>query len=79
MAPSETLRQQSLEMMDRALVATGTERLVLLAEALRLHRLSREAEGDSYPAIPDAITPASEPDTAEGAAEDDQPPSPEPA
>jgi hypothetical protein len=75
MAPSEKLRQQSLGMMDRAMAATGTERLVLLSGALRLHRLSREAEDTAYPPIADAITPPSEPD----AAGDDEDPQPKPS
>jgi hypothetical protein len=42
---------QAMETLDRALAASGTERLLLLAEVVRLHRLAesrraREAPGD---------------------------------
>ena len=58
MGNAASLRQKSLEMMDRATSASGTERLVLLAEALRLHGLARDAEGGGYPTIADSVGPA---------------------
>lgn len=64
MGNGASLRQQSLEMMDRAVTASGTERLVLLGEALRLHSMARDAEGGSYPTIADSISPPS-PDASE--------------
>lgn len=44
MTDPENHRQQALEAMDKALAAYGSERLVLLAEALRLHALARESQ-----------------------------------
>lgn len=57
MGEAESLRRQSLEMMDKAVAANGTERLVFMDEALRLHALAREAEASDYPPIPDVISP----------------------
>jgi hypothetical protein len=68
MGNAAALRRQSLEMMDRAVAAIGTERLVLLAEALRLHSLARDAEGGSYPTIADSISPAASDASGEEAA-----------
>lgn len=68
------LRQQSLGMMDRAVAVSGTERLVLLAEALKLHALAREAEAGVYPEIASAISPV-----VPGASEDEEPSPPSPA
>ena len=66
MEDAKALRQQSLEAMDRAVLASGTERAVLLAEALRLHARAREAESTAYPTIDDDIDEAP-PDLGAGA------------
>jgi hypothetical protein len=70
MEDAKALRQQSLEAMDRAVLASGTERAVLLAEALRLHARAREAESTAYPAIDDDIEDAA-PDVGTDAGDDE--------
>jgi hypothetical protein len=75
MSDAASLRAQSLAMMDRALLAAGAERLLLLEEALHLHRQARELQATEYPQIDDDLGPASDPETSD----DGEPLSPSPA
>jgi len=57
MGDGASLRQQSLELLDRALVATGTERLVLLSQVLELRGLARELDAAAEGSPLQARTP----------------------